>query len=83
MYSVCVVAVFAVCIYTTTIRTQLSPTLKCVASVLHTKRRDGFGILVVSILAIGTRVRGFKPGRRRWIFRASGKSSVYLPSEGK
>ena len=46
-------------------------------------RPDGFGGLVVSILAIGTRVRGFKPGRSRWIFRASGKSSVCLPSEGK
>ena len=27
--------------------------------------------LVVSMLASGTRVRGFKPGRSRWIFRAS------------
>ena len=44
---------------------------------------DGFGGLVVSILATGTQVRGFKPGRSRWIFRASGKSSVCLPSEGK
>ena len=44
---------------------------------------DGFGGLVVSILATGTRVRLFKPGRSRWIFRASGKSSVCLPSEGK
>ena len=44
---------------------------------------DGFGGLVVSILAIGTRVRGFKPDRNRWIFRVSGKSSVSLPSEGK
>ena len=39
--------------------------------------------LVVSILATGTRVRGFKPGRSRWIFRVFGKSSVCLPSEGK
>ena len=46
-------------------------------------KEDGFGGLVVSILATGTRVRGFKPGRSRWIFRASGKSSVCLPSEGK
>ena len=46
-------------------------------------RHDDFGGLVVSILATGTRVRGFKPGRSRWIFRASGKSSVCLPSEGK
>ena len=44
---------------------------------------DGFGGLVVSILASGTRVRGFKPGRSRFIFRAPGKSSVCLPSEGK
>ena len=44
---------------------------------------DGFGGLVVSILATGTRVRGFKRGRSRWIFRVSGKSSVCLPSEGK
>jgi hypothetical protein len=39
---------------------------------------DGFSGLVVSILATGTRVRGFKPGRSRWIFRASEKSSVCL-----
>ena len=44
---------------------------------------DGFGGLVVSLLATGTRVRGFKPGRSRWIFRASGKYSVFLPSEEK
>jgi hypothetical protein len=29
---------------------------------------DGFGGLVVSMLASGSRVRGFKPGRSRWIF---------------
>ena len=29
--------------------------------------------LVVSMLISGTRVRGFKPGRSRWIFRASEK----------
>ena len=44
---------------------------------------DGIGGLVVSILATGTRVRGFKPGRSCWIFQAPGKSSVCLPSEGK
>ena len=42
---------------------------------------DGFGGLVVSMLAI--RVRGFKPDRSRWIFRASEKSSACLPSVGK
>ena len=40
---------------------------------------DGFGGLVVSMLASGTRVRGFKPGRSRWIFRAS---SLRMPSFG-
>ena len=30
-----------------------------------TPGEDGFGGLVVSMLASGTRVRGFKPGRRR------------------
>ena len=45
--------------------------------------QEGFGGLVVSILATGTRVRGFKPGRSRWIFWASGKSSVCLTSERK
>ena len=44
---------------------------------------DGFCGLVVSMLASGIRVRGFKPGRSRWIFRASEKSSASLPSEGK
>ena len=44
---------------------------------------DGFGGLVVSMLASGTRVCGFKPGRSCWIFRASEKSSACLPSEGK
>jgi hypothetical protein len=29
---------------------------------------DGFGGLVVSMLASGSQVRGFKPGRSRWIF---------------
>jgi hypothetical protein len=31
-------------------------------------RADGFGGLVARILASGSRVRGFKPGRSRWIF---------------
>jgi hypothetical protein len=29
---------------------------------------DGFGGLVVSMLASGSRVRGFDPDRSRWIF---------------
>ena len=36
----------------------------------------------VSVLAFGTQVRGFKPGRSRRIFRAK-KPSARLPSEGK
>ena len=35
-----------------------------------------------SVLAFSTQVRGFKPGRNRFIFRAK-KSSTRLPSEGK
>jgi hypothetical protein len=53
--------------------------LSCVVMLLQ----DSFGGLVVSMLASGTRVRGFKPGRSRWIFQASEKSSACLPSEGK
>ena len=34
-----------------------------------THTADGFGGLVVSMLASGTQVYGFKPGRSRWIFR--------------
>jgi hypothetical protein len=34
---------------------------------------DDFGGLVVSMLASGTQVCGFKPGQSRWIFRTSEK----------
>jgi hypothetical protein len=44
---------------------------------------DGFGGLVVSMLASGSRVRGFDPDRSRWIFSDVKKSSACLPSEGK
>jgi hypothetical protein len=44
---------------------------------------DGFGGLVVSMLASGSRVRGFEPDRSRWIFSDVKKSSAFLPSEGK
>jgi hypothetical protein len=37
---------------------------------------------VVSVLATGPKVRRFKPGRGRWIFRVI-KSVARLPSEGK
>jgi hypothetical protein len=49
----------------------------------YTPSTDGFGGLVGSMLASGTRVRGFKPGRSRWNLRASEKSAACLPSEGK
>ena len=35
------------------------------------KTQKKFGGLVFSMLASGTRVRGFEPGRSRWIFRVS------------
>jgi hypothetical protein len=40
------------------------------------------GDLVVSVLATGPKVRGFKPGRVLWILRAI-KSAARLASEGK
>ena len=43
---------------------------------------SSFGGLGVSVLASGTRVHGFKPGRSRRIFRAK-KDSARPPSEGK
>jgi hypothetical protein len=44
---------------------------------LHT-----LGGVVVSVLATGPKVRGFKPGRGRWILRVI-KSVARIPSEGK
>jgi hypothetical protein len=43
---------------------------------------DGFGGLVVRMLASVSRVRGFKPGRSHGIFLFT-KSSACLPPEGK
>jgi hypothetical protein len=37
---------------------------------------SGFGGLVVSMLASGTQVRGFKPGRSPRIFRAKKSTAV-------
>jgi hypothetical protein len=34
-------------------------------------------------LTSGSRVRGFEPGRSRWIFLCSEKSTARLPTEGK
>jgi hypothetical protein len=47
-----------------------------------TKWLVALGGLVVSVLATGSKVRGFKPGRGRWILRVI-KSVARLPSEGK
>ena len=41
---------------------------------------DGFGGIVVSMLASGTQVCGFKPGRSRWIF--TGVKIPSMPSSG-
>jgi hypothetical protein len=41
---------------------------------------DGFGGLVVSMLASGTQGRGFKPGRSRWIF--TDVNILSMPSSG-
>jgi hypothetical protein len=50
---------------------------------LFWRQLSGFGGIVVSMLASGTRVRGLDPGRSRWIFQATEKSTACLPSEGK
>jgi hypothetical protein len=42
---------------------------------------DGFGGLVVSMLAAGSRVRGFDPDRSRWIF-SDVKKILSMPSFG-
>jgi hypothetical protein len=44
------------------LRTRQSPTQSDIPDA------DGFGGLVVCVLASGSRVRGFEPGRSRWIF---------------
>ena len=44
---------------------------------------DGFGGLVDSMLASGTKVCGFKPGRSRWIFTGRKNPQHALPPEGK
>ena len=46
------------------------------------KGRQRLGWSRDSVLAFGTQVHGFKPGRSRRIFRAK-KSSARLPSKGK
>ena len=38
---------------------------------LITNCEQSFGGLMVSMLASGTRVRGFEAGRNRWIFQVS------------
>jgi hypothetical protein len=43
--------------------------------VVSTAKASGFGGLVVSMLASGTQIRGFKPGRSCRIFRAKNSPS--------
>jgi hypothetical protein len=45
------------------------------------EKNDGFGGLVVSMLASGTQGRGFKLGRSRWIF-VERKKILSMPSFG-
>ena len=44
---------------------------------------SGFGGLVVSMLASGTKDRGFEPGRSRRIFRAKNPQHAFLGGEVK
>jgi hypothetical protein len=53
------------------------PKLTLSFGIPHTPATNGFGGLVVSILATGTRVRGFKPGRSHWIFSGIQKNPQY------
>ena len=45
---------------------------------VFTQSFDGFGGLVLSMLASGTQVCGFKPGRSRWIFRGKNPQHAFL-----
>ena len=45
-----------------------------------TSAKDGFGGLVVSMLASGTQVCGFNPSRSRWIFAVV--KILSMPSSG-
>jgi hypothetical protein len=57
--------------------------LICKHNLKSSVRKDKqFGGLGVSVLASGTQVRGFKPGRSRRIFKG-GKILSTPPSEGK
>jgi hypothetical protein len=69
-------------IVTTNIRLLLWTCSHCVVSCHGWKKEQTFDGLVVRMLASGSRVRGFKPGRSRWIFLCQ-KSSACLPSAGK
>jgi hypothetical protein len=51
-------------------------------AIVYSERVVALGGVVVSVLATGPKVRGFKPGRGRWILRVI-KSVARLPSEGK
>jgi len=51
-------------------------------TIISSDHSPQIGGLEVSVLAFGTRVRGFKPGRSRRALRAK-NSSARLPSEGK
>jgi hypothetical protein len=55
-------------------------TIWCINDKFVTIHSDGFGGLVVSMLASGSLVRGFRPGRSRWIFTSV--KILSMPSVG-
>jgi hypothetical protein len=57
------------------------PSITEVNNIMCTYYKGRFGGLVVSMLASGTRVCGFKPGRCRRIF--SGENILSMPSFGR
>jgi hypothetical protein len=69
--------------HTTTVRTEtIRPPVTDSVFIFMKGITVALGGLVVSVLATGPKVRGFKPGRERWILRVI-KPAASLPSEEK
>ena len=71
--------ILAVCLHTVT-HSHTCCGISHIAVIFSYPYLDGFGGLVVRMLASGTQVRGFKPGGSRWIF--TGLKILSMPSSG-
>jgi hypothetical protein len=67
--------------HTTYVNLKLSKILCSMTPPTHTDAHTRARLRWSSMLSFGTQVRGFKPGRSRWIFK--GKKILSTPSEGK